>query len=1457
MALIIVNSLSDGAVNHADDATNLTLRDAIALAEAQPGTDEIVFASNLTGNITLASGALEIIAGNDLSINGDTNGDGNPDIMLVGSGSNHIRNDAAVSLQSLGFAGGSIENAFNAGGSITNYSGGSLSIAYCDFTGNSATAADDGFPGYIVAGAIFNDGTLNITQSTLTNGYARGGSGTNSADENGYSGGAAASGIINRGTLTISHTVIEAGSARGGDGGMAGTQPPLFNGYNGGDGGYAVHGILNLGTITAGSGVENRNAGTFTGGAGGEGGAGAPGFPNGNTGATGGTTTGNSGNLTNLSSEANNGTSGNDTESFGDFASFYGLNGNDIITAGYGSTIHGGAGNDTIINTTVSGGSFNGGIGTDTLDVSADSFDGYTFDLSAPSFSMYGATFSDFENVIATQGNDIIIGADGIINSMSGSGGNDTITGRDGDIVDGGAGNDTIINTYVNGGTWDGGDDVDTLDLSQDAFDGYTFNLGAASFEVLGGTFSNFENLIGTGGGDIIFGSSGINILDGHTGDDIIRGGAGGDTLIGGNNGLGGDTVDYTGATGGVTVNLHLQTATGSHATGDTLSGFENATGGSSTDTIVGSVDANVLNGGAGVSDTVSYTHSNALVIVNLATGAVSGGHAEGDTISNFERVTGSDFGDTLRGSDIANLLTGGDGEDSLFGEAGSDTIIGGVGGDTLDGGSNTAIGDTLDYSASLGGVLIDLGNNTANGGDATDDSITGFENVIGSVEADTLEGGTGKNSLYGVQGADTLVMNFIFGDTAGELLDGGSGTDTLVLKGMTTGVTAVGHNLRDDTIVSIERLNIVDVGADATRNILLNASQFGGTGFATDTVISFNPASEGSAVIDIAMGSVSTFSAASLTFTGDTSSARVLITGDADAEAITGSAINDTIRGGAGGDNMNGGGGTGDTVDYSDATGGVTVNLHLQTATGSHATGDTLSGFENATGGGSTDTIVGSVLANVLNGGAGVSDTVSYTHSNALVNVNLATGAVSGGHAAGDTILNFERVTGSAFADTLRGNDIANRLTGGDGADSLFGEAGSDTLLGGVGDDKLYAGAGSDVVDGGADFDLASYFSEVAGAIINLAQQSANAGSALGDTFTSIERFNGSNTGGDTLRGNGDGNHFEGYGGTDSLFGEGGADILKGGAGDDKLYAGAGSDIVDGGADFDLASYFAETAGAVINFNTQSLNAGSAVGDTLVSIERINGSNTGGDTLRGDGSSNTFFGFGGVDALFGDAGIDTLNGGAGDDSLYGGAGGDAMDGGADFDTASYYSEVAGATINLANQALNAGSALGDTLINIERINGSNTGADNLTGDDNANYLVGYGGIDTLLGGNGDDTLRGGVGADILSGNAGADKFRYDAVNEGGDSISTVSSLDDFQFVRTAFGNLAGANVAAINFLSRASGNTATTTDHRFIFDQATDTLWFDSNGTGAGGLTMIADIGANTTLTHLDLLLV
>ncbi len=507
----------------------------------------------------------------------------------------------------------------------------------------------------------------------------------------------------------------------------------------------------------------------------------------------------------------------------------------------------------------------------------------------------------------------------------------------------------------------------------------YTWN-GTAWVLIPGSahTTNTADTVQAGGGGDLVIGGGGADTINGQAGNDTIRGGAGADTLRGG---LGIDTLSYLGSNAGVNVNLGKNTANGGHATGDVISGFENIAGSNSNDKLTGNGQANVisgaggadvikgggggdtLKGGSGV-DTLSYAGSKAGVTVNLATNTASGGHANGDTISGFENIVGSRFDDVLTGNGSANRLIGG---------AGNDTIKGGAGADILNGGAGF---DTLSYVGSGVGVTVNLGTNTASGGDAAGDTISGFENIIGSSFDDTLTGDDAGNIIKGGAGGDTM--------------DGGGGFDTLSYRGSSAGVT-------------------VDLGA--------------------------NTASGGDA-------------------TGDVISKFENIIGSGFGDTLTGDGANNVIRGDAGADTLDGAGGF-DTLSYEGSDTGVTVNLGTGSASGGDAAGDIFSNFENILGSSSADDLTGDGGVNVIEGGfggdtmngAGGLDTLSYEHSDAAVNIDLGANTASGGDAAGDVISNFESITGSGFADTLTGNGASNVLIGGAGGDTLTGGGGLDTF--------------------------------------------------------------------------------------------------------------------------------------------------------------------------------------------------------------------------------------------------------------------------------------------------------------------------------------------------------------------------------------------------------------------------
>ena len=250
----------------------------------------------------------------------------------------------------------------------------------------------------------------------------------------------------------------------------------------------------------------------------------------------------------------------------------------------------------------------------------------------------------------------------------------------------------------------------------------------------------------GTSGHDVLEGTPGADSLYGYGGDDYIYGSAGADLLDGGE---GYDWLTYQDSDAAVSVNLATGAVSGGHAEGDTISGFEELSGSVHDDTLIGDDGYNWISGGAGADvlegrggfDYVAYTTSDAAVSVNLATGAVSGGHAEGDTISGFEVAWGSHHDDTLIGDDGANRLRGRDGADRLEGGAGNDTLEGGAGADLLDGGEGR---DILSYWNSEEGVAVDLSTGSASGGD----TLRGFEYVWGSPNADTITGDAGDNYI-------------------------------------------------------------------------------------------------------------------------------------------------------------------------------------------------------------------------------------------------------------------------------------------------------------------------------------------------------------------------------------------------------------------------------------------------------------------------------------------------------------------------------------------------------------------------------------------------------------------------------------------------------------------------------------------------------------------------------------
>ncbi|MHA3773988.1 hypothetical protein ACXR0O_20850 [Verrucomicrobiota bacterium sgz303538] len=383
---------------------------------------------------------------------------------------------------------------------------------------------------------------------------------------------------------------------------------------------------------------------------------------------------------------------------------------------------------------------------------------------------------------------------------------------------------------------------------------------------------------------------------------------------------------------------------------------------------------------------------------------------------------------------------------------------------------------------------------------------------------------------------------------------------------------------------------------------------------------------------------------------------------------------------------------------------------------------------------------------------------------------------------------------TGGASRDVLTGGAASDLLDGGDGPDVLSGNGSADTLRGGPGADLLIGGAGGDILDGGDGNDTASYATAGSGMTIDL-RTNTFTGDAVGDTFISIERWEGTNfadiiNGDDNFNGllSGlDGNDtIRGFGGDDLLDGGKGDDSLEGGLGNDFLVGGPGADTIDGGEGIDTVAYTSSKTPVTVSLRTGLGTGGDAQGDVLINVEVLLGSplpfgdintygplNTG-DTLEGSDRADTISGLGGADFI---------DGGAGDDVLYGDA---------------------------ANASTTAASGFDNDTLR------GGLGNDRLFGQSDDDDLDGGAGADFLDGGEGNDHLRTFdlASADVLDGGGGINRLSADYSDQTVPINFTVGVLNEYVFAN---------GDTARNFQRLGEFNTGSGDDFIFLAGPADD----------------------------------
>lgn len=332
--------------------------------------------------------------------------------------------------------------------------------------------------------------------------------------------------------------------------------------------------------------------------------------------------------------------------------------------------------------------------------------------------------------------------------------------------------------------------------------------------------------------GGLLAGSLYADKLQGFGGDDRLEGGAGDDVLSGGtgrnvlDGGVGFDTTSYATASAAVDVRLSngaLQSVTdgtqdrlvGIEAVvgsrfADRLSGSERGEaffGSEGDDTIHASLGRDTIDGGQGT-DTLSFRAFQMGVTIDLATPAFQAANADASlSIVSIETLVGSEQADTLKAGNAGATIDGARGDDWISGGTGNDNLNGGAG------------HNTVFYERATSGVTVDLSiTGSQNTVGAGTDTISRFNDLVGSDFSDHLFGDAGDNRLDGGKGDDVL-----FGAAGADELRGGEGADRFVLA-----LTAYSKPAGMDTILDFSRVegDRVDLSAiDANARTAANES--------------------------------------------------------------------------------------------------------------------------------------------------------------------------------------------------------------------------------------------------------------------------------------------------------------------------------------------------------------------------------------------------------------------------------------------------------------------------------------------------------------------------------------------------------------------------------------------------------------------------------------------------------